>query len=404
MNITVHRGQNQIGGSIIEIASNTTRIILDTGAELDEEVPVAPQIDGLFLGQATYDAVFISHYHGDHLGLCDKILPEIPIYIGKGAADVTNAARRYLNKPEYDFAAYYEDGKSVCIGNISITPYLCDHSAFDSYMFYIVCEGKSLIYTGDFRSNGRKRFSRLLHRLPQADALIIEGTTLLRGSVPPKTEEELEQYAVNMVAKTDAPVFIVQAATNIDRLVTAYKVARRTNRVLMQDLYMAEIATAAGKSIPNASTFSGIRVFITHGRNGRHKALNEKYPNAKIGRAGVAKQRFLMCIRPSMQNYLEKLSEKVSFEGGILLYSMWNEYKENKDISDFLHCMEEKGVRIVEFHTSGHADEETIRMLVEEVNPDYIIQVHTENAVWFERFGECSVIYDGNLMLNGTMA
>ncbi len=53
MTITIHRGQNQIGGSIIEIASETTKIILDAGSELDEEVPVAPQIDGLFTGQAS---------------------------------------------------------------------------------------------------------------------------------------------------------------------------------------------------------------------------------------------------------------------------------------------------------------------------------------------------------------
>ena len=188
MNIIIHRGQNQIGGSIIEIASKTTKIILDAGSELDEEIPVAPQIEGLFFGQASYDAVFISHYHGDHLGLCDQVLPEIPIYIGKRAADVTNAAKRYLNKPEYHFTSHYESGKTISIGDFQITPYQCYHSAFDAYMFHIACGDKALIYSGDFRSNGRKSFSHLLHRLPQADVLIIEGTTLSRAPVPPKTD------------------------------------------------------------------------------------------------------------------------------------------------------------------------------------------------------------------------
>ena len=52
MKITIHRGQNQIGGSIIEIASDTTKIILDAGSELDEEIPVAPYVEGLFFGKA----------------------------------------------------------------------------------------------------------------------------------------------------------------------------------------------------------------------------------------------------------------------------------------------------------------------------------------------------------------
>lgn len=394
MNIIIHRGQNQIGGSIIEISSDTTKIILDAGSELDEEIPVAPQIEGLFFGQACYDAVFISHYHGDHLGLCDQILPEIPLYIGKGAADVTNSARRYLNKPEYSFFDYYESGKTITVGDLQITPYLCDHSAFDAYMFYITCGDKTVVYSGDFRSNGRKSFKHLLHRLPEADALIIEGTTLNRASEPPKTEADLEKLATEEISKTDAPVFVLQAATNIDRIVTAFKAARKSNRVFIQDLYMAEVACAAGENIPNPATFSGVRVFISNGYNGRYELLNDKYPKAKIGRSGIAKQKFVMCVRPSMKNYLNKLSEEISFDGGILFYSMWGGYKEKEDISEFLQFMQSKGVRVVDLHTSGHADAETIRSLIKDVNPKYIIPVHTENAAWFKECGDYTVCYD----------
>ena len=399
MKITIHRGQNQIGGSIIEIASETTKIILDAGSELDEEVPVAPRIEGLFCGRPSYDAVFVSHYHGDHLGLCDQVLPEIPVYIGKGAADVTNAARRYLNKPEYRFSGYYEAGQVITVGDLQITPYLCDHSAFDSYMFHIVCDNKSLVYSGDFRANGRKSFDHLLHRLPHADALIIEGTTLSRVSVLPKTEMDLEQFAVEEIAKTAAPVFILQAATNIDRLVTAFKVARRCDRVLMQDLYMAEVAAAAGKNIPNPAAFSCVRVFITNGWNGRHELLDSKYHKAKIGRTGIAKQKFVMCVRPSMQSYLKKLSNELSFEGGILFYSMWSGYRDKEDIATFLQFMQDKGVRVVELHTSGHADEETIRALINDVKPHYLIPVHTETALWFEKAAGCSVVHDKEFLL-----
>lgn len=399
MKITIHRGQNQIGGSIIEIASDTTKIILDAGSELDEEIPVAPQIEGLFFGQACYDAVFISHYHGDHLGLCDQILPEIPLYIGKGAAEVTNTARRYLNKPEYDFTAFYESGKTITVGDLQVTPYLCDHSAFDAYMFHIVCGNKSVVYSGDFRSNGRKSFEHLLHRLPEADALIIEGTTLNRVSEAPKTEVDLEMLAAKEIADTNAPVFILQAATNIDRIVTAFKAARKNNRVLIQDLYMAEIASAAGENIPNPATFSGVRIFITNGYNGRHELLDSKYRKAKIGRLGIAKQNFVMCVRPSMQRYMEKLSEEISFEGGIMFYSMWNGYKEKEDIAEFLRFMESKGVRIVDLHTSGHADSETILSLIKDVNPKRIIPVHTENAHWFEENTACIVCSEKEICL-----
>ena len=399
MKITIHRGQNKIGGSIIEIATNNTRIILDAGAELDEEVPSVPEIEGLFKGEASFDAVFISHYHGDHLGLADRILPGIPVYIGKDASKITNASRRYLDKEEYDFSAYYEAGKTVTVGDFNITPYLCDHSAFDSYMFHISSGDKSLIYSGDFRSNGRKSFKGLLKKLPPADALIIEGTTLSRAFSKPDTEEELENKAIAEIMNTDVPVFILQSATNIDRIVTAFKVARKCKRILLQDLYMAEIASAAGEKIPNPATFKGVRVFITSGGKGRHELLDSKYPKAKIGRAGIAKQKFVMCIRPSMMSYLEKLSEEISFSGGILFYSMWNGYKEKEDVAKFLEFMKEKGVKVVDLHTSGHADEETITELINDVKPKFIIPVHTENAVRFEELGDFKVIHDKEFFL-----
>lgn len=394
MKITIHRGQNQIGGSIIEIASDTAKIILDAGAELDEDIPVAPQIDGLFSGRASYNAVFISHYHGDHLGLCDQVLPGIPIYIGKGAADVTNASRRYLNKTEYRFAGYYEAGKTITIGDMQITPYLCDHSAFDAYMFHIVCGSKTVIYSGDFRSNGRKSFSRLLNQLPHTDALIIEGTTLSRSFEAPKTEADLENMAIEVMAGTDSPVFMLQAATNIDRIVTSFRAARRCNRILIQDLYMAEVAAAAGMNIPNPATFSGVCVFITSGRNGRHELLDSKYHKTKIGRSSIAKQKFVMCVRPSMQSYLDKLSNEISFNDGILFYSMWDGYKAKEDIAEFLKFMQNKGVRIVDLHTSGHADAETIHKLIRDIDPKYIIPVHTENAEWFNQCEGRTVIFD----------
>ncbi len=399
MKIIIHRGQNQIGGSIIEIASDTTRVILDTGAELDEEAPVAPKIEGVFCGRAGCDAVFISHYHGDHLGLCDQVLPGIPVYIGKGAAEVTNAARRYLNKPEYRFDGYYEAGKTVTIGDLNITPYLCDHSAFDAYMFHIACGEKSVLYSGDFRANGRKSFSALLRRLPHADALIVEGTTLSRAAAEPKTETELELLAAAEMAQTDGPVFVLQAATNIDRLVTVFRAALRCGRVMMQDLYMAEVASAAGESIPNPVGFPGVRVFIPNGCNGRYEQLNGKYRHAKIGRAGIVRKKFVMCVRSSLRSYLERLSEEMDFAGGVLFYSMWSGYKKKRDTAEFLQFMQSKGVRIVDLHTSGHADEETIRTLIRNVSPGYILPVHTENAGWFRSCGEGTTVLDQEFVL-----
>ena len=53
MNIIIHRGTHQIGGSVVEINTKTTRIIIDMGDELSLEthfMPRALMIDGVTEG------------------------------------------------------------------------------------------------------------------------------------------------------------------------------------------------------------------------------------------------------------------------------------------------------------------------------------------------------------------
>jgi len=87
-----------------------------------------------------------------------------------------------------------------------------------------------------------------------------------------------------------------------------------------------------------------------------------------------------------MRKYLESLSELVSFEDGLLVYSMWEGYKEQPQMQDFLAACVSKGLSLCSLHTTGHADAETIRKLIEYTNPTEIIPIHTEAPEWFLNF------------------
>ncbi len=382
MKIHIHRGKNQIGGSIIEISSKEARIFLDIGIELDENSEIEiPQIDGLFCGKKDCDAVFISHYHSDHIGLVDYLLPDIPVYIGEKAYKVMKAASDYRDI-EVKFAPVLtENEKIIEVKDIKITPILCDHSAFDSYMFLIEVNGETTLYTGDFRANGRMDFDKLLEKIPCVDNLIIEGTTLSREVCIENIEEEtLEEIAVEYLNKHKGPAFIMMSAMNIDRVITAKNIAKRTNRVFLQDIYTADITTSIDMTTDNT------RVFMTGGDKQYEKL--KKYSDIKIGKNEISRTPFIMCVRSSMKNYLSKLNELVSFENGVLFYGMWKGYLERPQTKEFVEFMESKGVKVHILHTSGHADSNTIDKLIEDVKPKRIIPVHTENAEWFNKYKE----------------
>ena len=387
MKIKVIRGQNQIGGSIIEISTQKTAIILDIGIRLDEgpEIEI-PEIEGLFSGTRGYDAVLISHYHMDHAGLLNYMVDSIPVYMGENAYKLMKVAAEYQGKEIKHTPIFYKEEEVLCIGDIKITPYLCDHSSFDSYMFFIEGDGKKVLYTGDYRNNGRLSFEDLVNKLPEVDALITEGTTLSRDVTEENIQEEtLEKIGIKAIENIKGPVFVMYSPMNTDRTITLYNIAKSSNRTFLQELYVADVSSVIGDHIPNPTNNDGIRVFLFRSSDKNYNKLLG-YGNKKIGKKGIVKKHFIMTVRASMLSYLKKLSEEMDFNGGLLFYSMWKGYQENESVKALLDFMKDKGVKIHILHTSGHADSEGIDKVITKTKPFKIIPVHTENSEWFNRY------------------
>jgi ribonuclease J len=177
MTFKIHRGTKEIGGSCVEVWTDTTRIVIDLGMPLvnSDQSPfdshsikklpreeliakgILPDIPSLYQAEAN-TALLISHAHQDHYGLVNYIHDDCPVYLGKATHKLIELTGIFtpgdwnIKNPQP-----LESGKSIFIGDIEIIPYLMDHSAFDAYAFMIKADGKSLFYSGDFRVHGRKK-------------------------------------------------------------------------------------------------------------------------------------------------------------------------------------------------------------------------------------------------------
>ena len=206
MKITIHRGLNQIGGCITEIQSlSGTKILIDFGHNLPngndaaEDVYECPEnIDELLKGCS---AVFYTHYHGDHLGFAAEVHKRgVPQYMGPLAIRMMLHLNRHMTFAESLKARAEENLEAlnefrsfsildkVHIGDISITPFSVSHSAPDSYMFLIECDGRKVLHTGDFRDHGYlgKGLYPMLEKyiIPAGiDVLITEGTNAGRDYI-----------------------------------------------------------------------------------------------------------------------------------------------------------------------------------------------------------------------------
>ncbi|NYG07785.1 mRNA degradation ribonuclease J1/J2 [Phycicoccus badiiscoriae] len=124
--------------------------------------------------------MLISHAHLDHYGLVDQVSPRVPVYAGRDAAAVVEAASFFnASGPVLAPAGYWEHLSPTRLGPFTITPHLVDHSAYDSYSLVIDGGGRRLMYTGDLRGHGRKSslFDAMVTRPPSdVDVLLMEGT------------------------------------------------------------------------------------------------------------------------------------------------------------------------------------------------------------------------------------
>ena len=406
MKITVHRGMDQIGGNVIEISTDKTKILLDAGLELNpiEETEVTKTEDVVengfdfdkLLRENDFSAIFISHYHADHVGLLSlaKNLP--PVYMGKLAYDIFKATEEYKNNiVNFVPAGYFYDSKPIIVGDIRVTPVFADHSACDAYSFIVEAENKTVVYTGDFRGNGRKNFSSYLNKMPQnVDVVICEGTNAGKDGVNAK-EAELENKMADVMENANQ-VFVLMSALNIDRVVTVYKAANKVKRIMLQDVYMSLVTNLCGNNIPNPCTFNNVYAFTSKGMDEEeYSKYFAGYGNKKMGEKQIADKKFVMCVRSSFKNYLQKLNSIKPLSGSVLIYSMWDGYKNQKTIKAFLDFAQSLGMKIVDVHTSGHADCNDLERFLKKINPQYIIPVHTVNTEWFvEKYGAEKVVRD----------
>lgn len=367
MNIIIHRGTHQIGGSAIEISTASTRIILDFGNELslDEKyTPIDLDIGGVTKGLPDCDGIVISHYHMDHLGQLISVLPEIPLYMGELSKEIALIGAEYQNRCLYLRllgANTFRGGDAFSIGEIRIRPLVIDHSAVDSYMFVIEAEGKRILYTGDFRMHGLRH--HVLHKLVdtyigEIDVLITEGTLLSRDA-DDCTSEVAVLEDISSYIQDRKYVFVMCSSTNIDRIMGIWQ-NMPTDKVLICDAYQKRILDTMINNVYYESSL--------YRRHDSPLVLNKgSYPKYYMDHG------FVSLVRGT-EKFISQIKEFPKDDVRII-YSMWTGYiEENLALKALLETYP-----TYICHSSGHVTKDDLIKFIELVNPDAIIPVHTDN-------------------------
>lgn len=421
MDITIHRGSEQIGGCITEISTATSRIFIDMGKNLPGvgEPTTAEEdrrmVEGIFAqNHKEHQAVFYTHSHDDHIGLFRYVPDGVPQYMGEGAKEIMIAKyesiieskvnkdiRSRLNnddstdeqessaeKPETrapghnDMLQRLKDSntwertkphtapRSIVVGDIRVTPFFCSHSAYDCYMLLIEADGKRIWHTGDYREHGylgKGLMPTVKRYATDIDILITEGTMLGRTDQCIHEREVSRRMALAMGAFKY--VVVLASSTDIERLASIKQAAR----IAKKDYCISNPFMRKTMSI------------FTRREASVSKGLFDFHPKTlKAGTLGsmMRKRGFVFIATASQLTYVKKACQGIDPSEVLLIYSAWDGYY--KDPEQAVANPQYKQFRdafdnVVDIHTSGHADRATIAKVITAINPkESVIGIHKD--------------------------
>lgn len=383
--LTVHRGTRAIGGSVIELALDGERLLLDAGRPLDTPRDASALPASLDLSRPA--TVLFSHSHQDHWGCLGELPRDWPVMAGAKAAELIRLSAALFGQViDRPMATWHSCSPAFTIGAFRITPVLTDHSAPDAYMLLIEAAGKRLLYSGDFRCHGRK--GALVEAMiacppPAIDVLVMEGTNL--GTTKPvMTEAALEHAFVGLAQATSGHLFVNWSAQNVDRTVTLYRAARRSGRTLVVDLYGADVLQrmAPGTHLP-CPGFPGLAVLVTpvgqrlYARHGRAAWVDA------IARGGYATSRRRVAVgQPAIILTRDTMLRDFAHAGlgfdkhDAYVFSNWRGYLEEDDPKSGWAQALSAGVSVRHLHTSGHASPRDLARFAAAIRPRVLVPVH----------------------------
>ena len=292
-----------------------------------------------------------------------------------------------------------------------------DHSIYGANAYVLHCD-VDVAYTGDFRLHGRNadKTKKFVRKARSSRVLIIEGTRTEREDVN-ESEDEVFRNCLEAVENARGLVIADFSSRNFERLETFVKIAKKTGRELVITAKEAYMLHAMECADGNCRMDDNIRIYYELKDRTRCKweteIVMERWGEKYVDPEEISgnQEQFILCF--SFYDLKHLLDIKP--EGGAYIYSSSEAFTEEQEF-DFLRLhnwLKHFGFEIYGFemgfdgrrprprfirgyHASGHASKSDLEKVIQEIDPDVIIPVHTANPSWFlENFEGVVVLRDG---------
>ncbi|MCP4362651.1 MAG: ribonuclease J [Chloroflexi bacterium] len=377
-------GLGEIGKNMTLLAYGRNQIIVDCGVMFPENDMygidlVLPQFDSVVENQDILRGIVLTHGHQDHIGGLPYLLERVnaPIYgtaLTIGMVERQLAEAHVLEKASLEII---DDTQTLPLGPFRISPFAVAHSIPAAVGLVIDTPVGAVVHTGDYKldetpTGGRTTDLARLRQLTPNGVLVMMGdsTNADRPGRTP-TEQLVADTLDELFAEADGRRIIIATFSSvlarlqeIMRLADKYgrKVAM-TGRSLQQNV---ELARDLGYLKIPKGLLVDIRANVPEGELVILSTGSQGEPRSALNRMAKGEHRQIQV-----------------HEGDTIIISGGTIPGNEEDVGRMLNKLFGRGANVIygplaPVHVSGHGSREELRIMLETVQPRFLIPVHGE--------------------------
>jgi ribonuclease J len=382
-------GLGEIGKNMTVLEYGRNQIIVDCGVMFPESDMygidlVLPQFETILENQDILRGIVLTHGHQDHIGGLPYLLKRldvpddgVPVY---GTALTIGMVKHKLEEMGVRKNAnlqVFDDQQTLHLGPFRISPYAVAHSIPAAVGLVIETPVGAIVHTGDYKmdetpTGGRTTDIKRLRQLTPKGVLALLGDSTNADQPGRTPTEQLVADSLDELFSEAAGqrIIIATFSTLLTRLQEIMRLARKhgrkvalTGRSLQQNV---ELASDLGYlQIPK-----GLLVDI------RSNVPDDQLVILSTGSQGEP--------RSALNRMAQGKHKQVQVhEGDTIIISGGTIPGNEEDVGRMLNHLFDRGANVIygplaTVHVSGHGNREDMRMMLEAVNPRYLIPVHGE--------------------------
>ncbi len=377
-------GLEEVGRNMMFFEHGDEIVLIDAGLQFPEETTpgidfIIPNTVYLESRKKNIRALIITHGHLDHIGAVPYIMEKLgnpPIYTTMLNKEMLNRRQEeFQNAPKLNFEIV-KSGESRQLSKYFKAEFFgVAHTIPDSIGVILETPAGKMVYPGDFRLdydvNGKPRDVDIWKSIGEKKihTLFLDSTGADKEGYS-VSERVVEAEIEKIFKKSEGRIIIGTFASLLERLAEIIKIAERLNRkIFISGFSMKaniQIAQNLGYMKIKKETIAPLEeinkyrddkiVVLCTGAQGEPNASLMRIINGEHRQIQIKKGDTVILsssIVPGNERSVQILMDDIARQGGIIYHS-----------------------RMVDVHSSGHAPQEELKMVMKLIKPKFFVPVH----------------------------